>query len=71
MRQNQDTSQTLAPICDHETYTLASFMKAAGWGRAALRTARDNGLRVIKISGRCFVRGRDFSEWLGIRRAVG
>ena len=56
----------LQPIDDQKTYPMPTFMKTVGWGRHALRQARQKGLRVIKVSGRCFVRGRDFSEFLGL-----
>ena len=56
----------LQPIEDQKTYPMSTFMKTVGWGRHALRQARQKGLRVIKVSGRCFVRGRDFSDFLGV-----
>lgn len=65
MRQKQDTAETLQPIDDGRTYPLSAFMQATGWGRHALRHARQQGLRVVKVSGRCFVRGKDFSDFLG------
>ncbi len=65
MRQRQDTSDTMQPIHDGSTYPMAEFMRATGWGRHALKHARQQGLRVVKVSGRCFVRGKDFSEFLG------
>jgi len=65
MRQKQDTADTLAPIDDSKSYPLPTFMATVGWGRHALKNARQQGLRVVKVSGRCFVRGRDFSEFLG------
>lgn len=58
-------AEYLQPIDDGKTYPLLTFMKATGWGRHALRQARHKGLRVVKVSGRCFVRGWDFSEFLG------
>ena len=64
MRQKQDTADTLQPIDDGSTYPMAAFMRATGWGRHALKHARQQGLRVVKVGGRCFVRGRDFSEFL-------
>lgn len=64
MRQKQNTTDTLQAIEDGKTYPLAAFMTAAGWGRHAMRHARQQGLRVVKVSGRCFVRGRDFSAFL-------
>ncbi len=65
MGQKQDTADTLQPIDDGSTYPMAAFMRATGWGRHALKHARQQGLRVVKVSGRCFVRGKDFSEFLG------
>lgn len=65
MRQKQNAADTKQPIEDGKTYTLDGFMSAVGWGRHALTQARRQGLRVVKVSGRCFVRGRDFSEFLG------
>ena len=65
MRKKQISVDTLQPIDDAKTYPISAFMAATGWGRHALRHARQQGLRVVKISGRCFVRGRDFSEFLG------
>ena len=65
MQKRQDTAETMQPIDDGRTYPMSSFMQATGWGRHALRQARQQGLRVVKVSGRCFVRGRDFSEFLG------
>ncbi len=65
MRQKQATADTHQPIDDGKTYTMPAFMAATGWGRHALKHARQQGLRVVKVSGRCFVRGKDFSEFLG------
>lgn len=45
-------------------YQLFEFMKLAGIGRHAFRTARDNGLRVIRTAGRCYVRGDDWFDYL-------
>lgn len=69
MIQKQDTADTLQPIEDAKTYPLPAFMKATGWGRHAMRHARQQGLRVVKVSGRCFVRGKDFSAFLGTLQA--
>ena len=65
MRKKEVSADSLQPIDDTKTYPMDSFMRATGWGRHALRHARQQGLRVVKVSGRCFVRGRDFSEFLG------
>lgn len=58
---NPDLADTIEPIDDQKTYTMQTFMTRVGWGRHARR----QGLRVIRVSGRCFVRGKDFSEFLG------
>ena len=65
MRQRQNTADTMQPIDDGRTYPMAAFMNATGWGRHALKHARQQGLRVVRVSGRCFIRGRDFSDFLG------
>lgn len=57
--------ETKEPIVDSETYTLPGFMERSGMGRQAMASARRKGLRVIRIAGRAFVRGRDFNEFLG------
>ena len=64
MRRKQDLTDTLTPIDDAKTYPMATFLRAVGWGRHALREARKRGLRVVRVGGRCYVRGRDFSEFL-------
>ena len=61
----QKLTDALEPIDDSKTYALPSFMQHVGWGRHAMRQARLQGLRVVKMGGRIFVRGRDFSEFLG------
>lgn len=71
MRPKQDTSDTLKPIEDTSVYPMAAFMRYVGWGRHALKQARQQGLRVVKVSGRCFVRGRDFSEFLATMKSEG
>jgi hypothetical protein len=40
-------------------YTLPEFRRRVGWGLYATRTARRNGLRVIRTAGRVYVRGDD------------
>ena len=65
MQRKQDIADTLQAIEDQKTYPMQTFMKTVGWGRHALRQARQKGLRVVRVSGRCFVRGKDFSEFLG------
>lgn len=65
MHKKQNLADTRTAISDGETYPLDNFMSAVGWGRHAMRNARRQGLRVVRVSGRCFVRGKDFSEFLG------
>lgn len=67
MRQKTDPEQ-LGTIQDSETYPLAVFMERAGIKRHAMRTLRKQGLKVIRTGGRAFVRGRDFSAFLGTLR---
>ncbi|HQZ68449.1 MAG TPA: hypothetical protein PLY87_25345 [Planctomycetaceae bacterium] len=64
MRQKTEPDQ-LGTICDDTTYPLALFQKTAGLGKHALSQLRRKGLKVIRTGGRAFVRGRDFSEFLG------
>ncbi len=55
---------TLAPIERGCIYPLSVFSARTGLGGWALRKARRDGLRVVKV-GRCkFVRGDDFAAYL-------
>jgi len=45
-------------------YRLDTFMAAVGWGRAALRRARRNGLRVVRDGRTVFVLGDEFIRYL-------
>ena len=65
MSTRNDKADSLQPISDSLTYPLPAFLKVTGWGRHSLRIAREQGLKVVKVSGRCYVRGCDFSEWIG------
>jgi len=38
-----------------ELYTQSEAMKRLGWGRHAMRMARNNGLKVVLQGGRAFV----------------
>jgi hypothetical protein len=51
-------------IRDGEAYLLDEFRARVGWGVAAWRTARRNGLQSYKAGGRTYVAGADFIEWL-------
>jgi len=48
-------------------YSLDDFRKLLGWGRIAIRTARKNGLRVIREGGRCYVLGDDAMDYFKSR----
>ena len=52
-----------------ELYTMADTMKRLGWGRAAMRTARDKGLKVIRQGGRCFVMSDDILAYFQTLKA--
>jgi hypothetical protein len=45
-------------------YRLDAFLATVGWGRAALRRARRNGLRVVRDGRTAFVLGDDFISYL-------
>ncbi len=64
MRQKTNPDQ-LGTICDDTTYPLAVFQKTAGIGKHALSQLRRKGLKVIRTGGRAFIRGKDFSAFLG------
>jgi hypothetical protein len=51
-------------IKDDEAYTIQEFSKRTGFREWALRSLRNKGLPMIKVSGRCFIRGRDFLQFL-------
>ncbi len=48
------------PIRADEVYALDDFLARVRWSQAALRTARRDGLKVIRAGGVGFVRGKDF-----------
>jgi hypothetical protein len=64
MKRKNIDRDALVPISDRMTYPMPVFMKYVGWGRHALTMARRRGLRVVRVGGRCFVRGADFSAFL-------
>lgn len=47
-----------------QVFTLEQFERATGYGKAALRTLRRKGLRVVYLSNRGFVRSDDFLTFL-------
>lgn len=59
------------PIQIDEIYQLSDFQELTGRGDAAMRSARKNGLRVLRAHGRAFVSGADFHEYLRAVNAVG
>ena len=71
MRPKQKISDTMKVISDNETYPLPLFMESTGMGRHAMRQARLMGLKVVKMGSRIYVRGKDFSEFLGTLAADG
>ena len=70
MRKRQSLGDTLEPIANDRSYALPTFMRSVGWGRHAMASARRNGLRVVRVGGRCFVRGADFSEFLRVMQTA-
>jgi hypothetical protein len=54
----------LAPLSSSEIYPLEVFKRRSGLDAWALRQARRNGLRVLTIGRRKFVRGSDFADYL-------
>jgi hypothetical protein len=65
MRQKQALTDSAEPIDDAKTYSLDQFQNATGWGRHAVMQARRQGLKAVKVSGRLFIRGQDFSVFIG------
>ncbi len=53
----------LAPIESGSVYPLAEFMKRSGLGAYAMKRARADGLKVISVSSRLYVRGVDFHDF--------
>ena len=47
-----------------EMYPLQDFMRRVGLGRHAMRTARQNGLRVRRTGNRGYVLGDDWFAYL-------
>ena len=57
--------QNVIPIDDAKSYPEPAFKEALGWSRGALKSAKDQGLVVTKVAGRNYIRGCDFSSFLG------
>ncbi len=47
-----------------EIYSLGEFQRRSGLKSWAIRTARRNGLRIIKTGNRLYVRGADFNAFI-------
>ena len=56
--------QQLAPIDADRLYPLELFQQIAGLGRAAMRNARKSGLNIRYVSGRGWVLGRDWIDYV-------
>jgi hypothetical protein len=54
------------PIEPDVLYPLAVFKRHTGLGDAALRSARRNGLRVLRVGGRGSILGSDFIEYVNV-----
>jgi hypothetical protein len=52
------------PIRADESYDQEEFCRRVGWGRAALTTARRDGLRAVLCGGRLYIRGSWFLDFL-------
>lgn len=52
------------PIQRNTIYPLADFMSRVGLGEFAMRRARREGLRVVRMGKSVFVRGEDFIDFL-------
>jgi hypothetical protein len=62
--------QSLREIRDDESYPLPIFEQVTGQGRKGLRKARENGLKVVRVGKRVYVRGSDWNAFLGSRAAA-
>lgn len=47
-----------------QIYSLREFLARTGVGKAGFRTMRRNGLTFYRASGRTFITGRDFANYL-------
>jgi hypothetical protein len=51
-------------IQDGVVYTIQEFSRRTGFREWAIRSLRKKGLPVIRVSGRSFICGRDFLQFL-------
>ena len=56
--------QSLAPIVFAAVYPLPLFRRMTGLSAWAMRQCRRNGLRVVKVGRRHFIRGTDWDLFL-------
>jgi hypothetical protein len=67
--ESKPKSRAPGVISPSDVYRLDEFQARVGWSNDAWRTARSNGLKVIRTQGRAYVRGSDFLDYLdGIAR---
>jgi len=57
-------SQTSGQIEPQTLYSLDEFKQVSGMGNWALRQARKEGLKMLKIGNRKFVKGQTFIDFL-------
>lgn len=57
-------SDNLLPIDPALLYPLEVLKRQAGLGRAALSAMRRGGMRMLYVSGRCYVHGQDFINYV-------
>lgn len=55
-------------IREDESYTIVEFCKRIGIGDYALRRYRREGLRIIAIGKKRFVLGKDWLEFLDLKK---
>lgn len=60
------SNNTLEPVRPATLYPLPIFQTITGLGDHAMRTARNNGLRVRRLGGRAYVWSGDFFEYLNL-----
>lgn len=58
------TCETEGVIRRDEAYRKDEFWKRVGWSRYSWATALRNGLKVIRMHGRVYVRGEDYFRYL-------
>ena len=52
-------------ICFNDCYTVAEFRKRMGIGDFAMRKLRADGLHVVEVGRKRFIRGSDWYDFLG------